>query len=249
MGLRKRRPGLLYYRVRLPCLHFVILASASRVDLRQTTQTDVAIRFFISKYNSPLLGILVSLVGIASLIPYLVLQLKGLGLIVSATSYGQIPPSAAVWIGAVSITIYVMISGIHGSAWISVVKDIMILGIVLYLGIYLPIHYYGGFTEMFKQIDAAKPGFHAAGNRTERFLVQLNGFADRSRLLYVAPYICRFLFGGASAGVSEKRNHHASLSARPAVCHLYRICGDSAGARFKRGGHGSRLIKAVCENL
>ncbi len=35
----------------------------------------------------------------------------------------------------------------------------MILGIVLYLGIYLPIHYYGGFTEMFKQIDAAKPGF------------------------------------------------------------------------------------------
>ena len=159
MGLRKRRPGLLYYRVRLPCLHFVILASASRVDLRQTTQTDVAIRFFISKYNSPLLGILVSLVGIASLIPYLVLQLKGLGLIVSATSYGQIPPSAAVWIGAVSITIYVMISGIHGSAWISVVKDIMILGIVLYLGIYLPIHYYGGFTEMFKQIDAAKPGF------------------------------------------------------------------------------------------
>ncbi len=159
MGLRKRRPGLLYYRVRLSCLHFVILASASRVDLRQTTQTDVAIRFFISKYNSPLLGILVSLVGIASLIPYLVLQLKGLGLIVSATSYGQIPPSAAVWIGAVSITIYVMISGIHGSAWISVVKDIMILGIVLYLGIYLPIHYYGGFTEMFKQIDAANPVF------------------------------------------------------------------------------------------
>ena len=85
-----------------------------------------------------------------------------------------------------------MISGIHGSAWISVVKDIMILGIVLYLGIYLPIHYYGGFTEMFKQIDAAKPGFLAAGNRTERFLVQLNGFADRSRLLYVHTFAASY---------------------------------------------------------
>ncbi len=53
MGLRKRRPGLLYYRVRLPCLHFVILASASRVDLRQTTQTDVAIRFFYFKIQQP----------------------------------------------------------------------------------------------------------------------------------------------------------------------------------------------------
>lgn len=205
--------------------------------------------FFISKYNSPLLGILVSLVGIASLIPYLVLQLKGLGLIVSATSYGQIPPSAAVWIGAVSITIYVMISGIHGSAWISVVKDIMILGIVLYLGIYLPIHYYGGFTEMFKQIDAAKPGFLTLPETGQSVSWFSSTVLLTALALYVAPYICRFLFGGASAGVSEKRNHHASLSARPAVCHLYRICGDSAGARFKRDGHGSRLIKAVCENL
>ncbi|MDL0427643.1 sodium:solute symporter [Bacillus velezensis] len=153
--------GPAFYIIAYGCLAYILsywLLPAVWTYAKQhklMSQSD----FFISKYNSPLLGILVSLVGIASLIPYLVLQLKGLGLIVSATSYGQIPPSAAVWIGAVSITIYVMISGIHGSAWISVVKDIMILGIVLYLGIYLPIHYYGGFTEMFKQIDAAKPGF------------------------------------------------------------------------------------------
>src|SRR5215510_735101 len=54
--------------------------------------------FFVRKYGSPMLGILVSLVSVAAMIPYLVLQLKGLGLIVSETSYGAIPVAFAVWI-------------------------------------------------------------------------------------------------------------------------------------------------------
>lgn len=35
----------------------------------------------------------------------------------------------------------------------------MILVVVLFLGVYLPIHYYGGFQDMFQQIETAKPGF------------------------------------------------------------------------------------------
>lgn len=115
--------------------------------------------FFASKYKSPALGVLVSLVGVAAVIPYLVLQLKGLGSIVSEASYGMISPTIAIWIGAISVTVYVMISGIHGSAWTAALKDIMILGVVLFLGIYLPFHYYGGFQEMFEAVDKAKPGF------------------------------------------------------------------------------------------
>ncbi|MGG3470620.1 sodium:solute symporter [Neobacillus pocheonensis] len=117
--------------------------------------------FFVSKYKSPLLGVFVSLVGVVALIPYLVLQLKGLGIIVSEASGGSISSTAAIWIGVISVTAYVMISGIHGSAWTAVIKDIMILGVVLFLGIYLPIHYYGGFQPMFEAIEAAKPGFLA----------------------------------------------------------------------------------------
>jgi solute:Na+ symporter, SSS family len=40
-----------------------------------------------------------------------------------------------------------------------VVKDILILGVVLFLGVYLPLHLYGGIGPMFEQIAAAKPGF------------------------------------------------------------------------------------------
>ncbi|HZB94006.1 MAG TPA: sodium:solute symporter [Stellaceae bacterium] len=117
--------------------------------------------FFVRKYDSPALGVLVAIVGIIALIPYLVLQLKGLGIIVETASYGAVGSTAAVWIGAVVVTIYVIISGVHGSAWTAVVKDTLILLVVLFLGIYLPIHYYGGLGSMFQAIDAAKPGFLA----------------------------------------------------------------------------------------
>jgi solute:Na+ symporter, SSS family len=68
--------------------------------------------FFVSKYKSPYLGVLVALVDIIAVIPIIVLQLKGLGIIVSKASYGAISMPAAIWMGAVSLTIYVMISGI-----------------------------------------------------------------------------------------------------------------------------------------
>ncbi|MFC5431687.1 sodium:solute symporter [Paraburkholderia denitrificans] len=115
--------------------------------------------FFARKYQSPALGVLVALVGVAALVPYLVLQLKGLGIIVATASYGAIPSTTAIWIGALVVTAYVTVSGVRGCAWNSVLKDLMILAVAVFLGIYLPIHHYGSLGEMFRAIDAAKPGF------------------------------------------------------------------------------------------
>ncbi|WP_287800083.1 sodium:solute symporter [Acidiphilium sp.] len=115
--------------------------------------------FFAHKYDSPSLGVVVSLVDIVALIPYLVLQLTGLGIIVTAASYGAIPDWISVLIGAVVVTVYVIISGVRGSAWTAVAKDLMILAVVLFLGLWLPAHLYDGIGPMFTQIAKAKPGF------------------------------------------------------------------------------------------
>ncbi len=115
--------------------------------------------FFIAKYESPAMGLLVSLVGVAALVPYLVLQLKGLGIIVTEASYGAISPVTAMWCGTAALMFYVVVSGVRGSAWTATLKDIMILVIVVAMGIYLPQHYHGGYGAMFAAIDAAKPGF------------------------------------------------------------------------------------------
>lgn len=117
--------------------------------------------FVAAKYGSPALGVLAAAVGIVALIPYLVLQLKGLGIIVTTASYAAISANQGVWIGAVVVASYVFASGVHGSAWTAVVKDILVLAVAVFLGLYLPFHYYGGIGEMFAQIEQAKPGFLA----------------------------------------------------------------------------------------
>lgn len=117
--------------------------------------------FFVSKFDSQGLGVFVSLVTVVAMVPYLALQLQGLGIIVSEASYGVVPPLAAAIAGTVVVSIYVIISGIRGSAWTAVIKDVMVLTVAVFLGLYLPFALYGGVGEMFHQIQAQKPGFLA----------------------------------------------------------------------------------------
>jgi SSS family solute:Na+ symporter len=124
---------------------------------RLVSQADV----FTSAYDSRALGVLVSVVAVAAMIPYLALQFKGLGEIVSATSYGKLSATPAIWIGAVAMSVYVAASGIRGSAWTAAIKDILTLSVVVFIGLYLPIHYFGGIGDMFRAVDHAKPGFAA----------------------------------------------------------------------------------------
>lgn len=113
--------------------------------------------FFASKYDSRAIGVLVSVVAVLAMASLLIIQLRGLGIIVSEMSYGSIAPGVAIWISAVLMVSYIAISGIHGSASIAIFKDILILALAVFLGIYLPLHYYGGFGAMFAQIGATHP--------------------------------------------------------------------------------------------
>lgn len=167
---------------------------------RLISQSD----FFARKYDSPALGILVAVVGVVALLPYLVLQLKGLGIIMSVASYGSISATLAVWIGAAVITAYVMLSGIHGSAWNSVLKDTLILAVVLFLGIYLPLHLYGSYASMFAAINAAKPGFLALPARGES-IVWFDSTVMLTALgFYMWPHTFGSLYTARDAGVFRK---------------------------------------------
>lgn len=162
-GYAYGRGGPAFYILAYGCLAFIISYWLLPPIWRYAQQHRLISQpdFFVAKYDSPALGVLVAIVGIIALVPYLVLQFKGLGIIVETASYGAIGSTAAIWVGAAVVTIYVMISGVHGSAWTSTLKDTMILAVVVFLGIYLPLHYYGGYGAMFSAIDQAKPGFLA----------------------------------------------------------------------------------------
>lgn len=121
---------------------------------RLVSQAD----FFAAKYESRTLGVVVAMVSVAALIPYLVLQLKGLGIIVSEASGGVITQPVAVWTSSVALVAYVVVSGVRGSAWTAALKDVMILVVAVGIGIYLPVHYFGGYQPMFEAVERARPG-------------------------------------------------------------------------------------------
>ncbi|KPV43997.1 sodium:solute symporter family protein [Alicyclobacillus ferrooxydans] len=118
--------------------------------------------FFNKKFDSKWLGILVAVVGVVAIVPYLQSQMTGLGLIVETASYGAIHQSVAIGIAMIVLAFYVTLSGIHGTAWTAVLKDITILTVVIIIGIALPMHV-GGFHAMFTKINAEKPGFLTLG--------------------------------------------------------------------------------------
>lgn len=119
------------------------------------TQPD----FFVKKYESRFLGILVASIGVIFIIPYIQLQLKGLGLIVEEASNRTINPYVAMVIAFVLTCAFVYTSGIRGTAWVAIVKDIMMIVAVAVVGIGVPYIYFGGFGKMFKALIAERPNY------------------------------------------------------------------------------------------
>jgi SSS family solute:Na+ symporter len=160
--------------------------------------------FFVRKYNSPLLGVLVTVVGIVALVPYLVLQFTGLGIIVQAASYGAVPKAAAIIIGAAVVTLYVTISGIRGSAWTAIVKDIMIISVAGFLGFYLPIHYFGSIGHMFAALNTAKPGFLSFAARGQSLSWFVSTCLLTSLGFFMWPHTFASCFTARTASVFRK---------------------------------------------
>lgn len=117
------------------------------------TQPD----FFQARYGSRGLAAIVALVGVASMVPYLQLQLTGLGLIVETASAGQIPSSVAI-VAAFALTVaFVYASGLKGVAWVAIIKDAMMIVAVAVIGIGLPTMYFGGIGPMLTELMRQHP--------------------------------------------------------------------------------------------
>jgi SSS family solute:Na+ symporter len=117
------------------------------------TQAD----FFHSRYGSTYLSAFVALVGMVFLLPYVQLQLTGLGIIVEIASYGGIHRTPAMIVAFALVAAFVFVSGIRGVAWVSVIKDLLLLFAAVFIGIAIPYIYFGSITKMFAALVQAKP--------------------------------------------------------------------------------------------
>jgi SSS family solute:Na+ symporter len=113
--------------------------------------------FFQSRYGRTYLSSFVALVGMIFLLPYVQLQLTGLGIIVEIASYGAIHRTPAIIIAFTIVAAFVFVSGVRGVAWASVMKDFLLLFAALFLGFAVPRIYFGGIGGMFTALAHAKP--------------------------------------------------------------------------------------------
>jgi SSS family solute:Na+ symporter len=146
---------ILAYACLIQVFAFYILPPIWEVGRKFGLQTQAD--FFQVRYGSTYLSAFVALLGVVCLIPYLQIQLTGLGLIVEAASFGAIHRTPAMIIGVTLVAAFVFVSGVRGVAWVSVIKDFLLLSAVLIVGFAIPHIYFGGIGPMFAAVIHANP--------------------------------------------------------------------------------------------
>lgn len=113
--------------------------------------------FFQDRYASPALGVFVAVTQFITLIPYVALQLSGLQLLLRIAGYGHVDATFAVAAAFLLVAAFVFTAGLRGTAWASVIKDALVLGAVVFAGIFIPIRFFGSPAGMIDRVLSAHP--------------------------------------------------------------------------------------------
>jgi len=134
---------------------FFILPPVWELGRRHGLQTQSD--FFRVRYGSRYLTAFVCLVGIAAFVPYVQLQVTGIGIIVSVASFDTIGRTTAMTVAVVLLVGFVFAGGVRAVAWVSVLKDALMLTAAVAIGIGVPLACFGGIGPMFAALAAARP--------------------------------------------------------------------------------------------
>jgi len=146
---------ILAYQPLMYVVSFYILPQVWEVGRKYCLQTQAD--FFQTRFGNTYLTAFVALVGVVFLVPYLQLQLTGLGLIVEVASFGAIHRTTAMVVAFGLVAAFVFVSGVRGVAWASIIKDILLLFAAIFVGVAVPHIYFGGIGNMFTALAHAKP--------------------------------------------------------------------------------------------
>jgi SSS family solute:Na+ symporter len=110
-----------------------------------------------ARYDLPSIAGLMALISVVAFVPYLALQIKGAGTVLTVVTGGAVsePVGGAIVYGIVLL--YVLRSGVLGVGWTNTFQGIFMMLLAWVLGLYLPARLYGGVGEMFSRIASERP--------------------------------------------------------------------------------------------
>jgi SSS family solute:Na+ symporter len=98
-------------------------------------------------YKSDLLRILAAVVAVAYCLPYICLQLHSCGIIVAGLSGGEIPYDVGFYVLAGGLLLYVVLGGLRGVVWTSVLQGLLLLSFV-FIAFGLVCYLSGGYVNV-----------------------------------------------------------------------------------------------------
>ena len=120
--------------------------------------------FLGDRFKSKFLIIIIGVVSLLAFIPYLTLQIKGMGYIFNVLTFDNISYNFGALIALGIVVIYVATSGVRGAAWSDVFQAILMLIVAWILGIYFVESLHGSLGNMFSKIIENDPNFLTIGN-------------------------------------------------------------------------------------
>ena len=211
---------------------FFILPQIWEVGRRHGMQTQSD--FFLARYGNPWLAGFVCIVGIVCFVPYLQLQITGVGLIVSIASYDGIAPGPAMAVAVALLVAFVCASGVRAVAWVSIVKDVLMVFAALAIGIGVPLIHFGGIGPMFQALAHAHPAHLTMPGATRN--LGHAWFISTVLLTSLGFYMWPHSF--AASFTAQERRHPAPQRGGDAAVHpdtglhlLRRLCSGAGGAR------------------
>lgn len=113
--------------------------------------------FLEDRYASRALGTLSAVLGVVFVLPYLQLQITGLGLIVRLVTGDTASGTLSMVAGSVLVVAFVLWAGLRGVAATSYFKDGIMLVALVVLIIAVPAHFAGGIPAVFHRIEQLHP--------------------------------------------------------------------------------------------
>ena len=148
---------------------FFFMPPIWRIARRHSLLTNAD--YLAHQYRSPLLGFLTAIVGVVFLIPYITLQLTGIQILLQIAGYGAINSVLAAGGAFALIICFVLISGLRGAAWASLIKDALVLAGVIFAGTVLPIHFFGSPQAVIDKVLEVHPNWMTLIDRPENYSV------------------------------------------------------------------------------
>jgi len=113
--------------------------------------------FLEDRYSSRALGTLSAVLGVVFVLPYLQLQITGLGLIVRLVTGDSASGTLSMITGSVLVVAFVLWAGLRGVAATSYFKDGIMLVALVVLIVAVPTHFAGGIPAVFHKIEQLHP--------------------------------------------------------------------------------------------